>query len=360
MKIAVIAVAAEVGGALTVLEGIHQAAAAFPEHEWTFFTGKPCLPTAPPVTVVRLAWVKRSWLHRLWFEWVDAPSRLRHGGFDAILSLQNTLPPRINCSSAVYVHQAIPFSEHRFRLLETPRLWAYQNLIGWLIRRSAMRADTVIVQTVWMRTALQRITNGDTTIRVAAPPSDWSIQTPPYVPTAANRKRFLYPASPEVYKDHKTLLEACSILLNRGFSDFEVLLTLTREELRRLESDLPIKNVIPLGRVSRDALHRLYATSVLVFPSFVETVGLPLVEAASTSSFIVAADTPFANEVLCGYPNARFFDVGDPVVLADHMFAIATGATSYVASSERISGGQGSWKRVCEIAIATSSETGRT
>ena len=49
----------------------------------------------------------------------------------------------------------------------------------------------------------------------------------------------------------------------------------------------------------------------LVFPSYIETYGLPLIEAASLGVPIIAADLPYAREVLEGYDGVTFVSHDD-------------------------------------------------
>jgi len=55
----------------------------------------------------------------------------------------------------------------------------------------------------------------------------------------------------------------------------------------------------------------MYAKSILVFPSYVESFGLPLLEAKLTGTYIIASDTPFCREILNGYDNVEFFEEMD-------------------------------------------------
>ena len=49
----------------------------------------------------------------------------------------------------------------------------------------------------------------------------------------------------------------------------------------------------------------------MVFPSYIETYGLPLIEAASLGVPIIAADLPYAREVLDGYEGVTFVPYDD-------------------------------------------------
>ena len=89
------------------------------------------------------------------------------------------------------------------------------------------------------------------------------------------------------------------------------------ETLARL--DFNESEVVLCGSLSKAAVNRMYALSdVLVFPSLVETLGLPLQEALALSLPIVACDTPFAREI-CGEA-ALYAPAESPAALARQLF----------------------------------------
>jgi glycosyltransferase involved in cell wall biosynthesis len=61
-----------------------------------------------------------------------------------------------------------------------------------------------------------------------------------------------------------------------------------------------------------------YLTSDLIaFPSYIETFGLPLAEAACLGKEIICSDTDFAREVLNDYQGAEYLDAGNAHSWAD-------------------------------------------
>jgi glycosyltransferase involved in cell wall biosynthesis len=54
-----------------------------------------------------------------------------------------------------------------------------------------------------------------------------------------------------------------------------------------------------------------YQTRAVIFPSEIETFGLPLIEARSTNTPVLAIDLPYAREVLNGYANVKYFESVD-------------------------------------------------
>lgn len=313
--ILVLDVAAVEGGALSILQTYYDRCCADRQNRYVFCVSRPDLPDTDTVRVLRFPWVKRSWLHRLWFEYVTLPRLLRRERIDHVFSLQNTTAFGTKLPQTVYLHQPLPFCGIRFSLWKQPKFWVYQHVIARRIFASLRRAERVIVQTAWMKRAaceqahispdkvvLETPTVGDISAR-------WCPQEGPHV--------FFYPAANYSYKNHEMLFAAMEQLVANGMTDFTVRLTLTADAL-------PVATRYPraaarvewCGAMPHEKVMAAYASSVLVFPSYIETFGLPLLEAKLTGAPILAADTPFAREILDGYDAARFFDPFDPTALA--------------------------------------------
>ena len=66
----------------------------------------------------------------------------------------------------------------------------------------------------------------------------------------------------------------------------------------------------------RTQLFEQYASSVLVFPSYIETIGLPLLEARSVGAPILAADCLYARDGVGDYERVKFFETFDSEALS--------------------------------------------
>ena len=71
-----------------------------------------------------------------------------------------------------------------------------------------------------------------------------------------------------------------------------------------------------LGRLTPEEMKAVYSRSVLVFPSYLETVGLPLLEAKALSRPIIAADLEYARESVGDYDEVHYFSALDYDALA--------------------------------------------
>jgi len=273
-------------------------------------------------------WVKRSWIHRLVFEAVAARIAAQHNAA-IIISLQNIAIWHARVPQAVFVHQSLPYSGERYSALREPKLWAYQHLISRLISRSIQSADLVAVQSNWMMQLILRDLPGAVEKIQVVPPFKHPPQSSPRLaPTKEERSTFFYPSDFNPYKNHGVIAEACRLLTRSTRTDFRVELTIDQKSLRSLTaSGLPCLQAI--GRLDLEETQRRYHKSILLYPSKLESYGLPLAEARRCGAIIISADTPVAQEVLREYPNAHFFDPDDAHSLAEIMKAAIDGSLEY-------------------------------
>lgn len=186
-------------------------------------------------------------------------------------------------------------------------------MIGKLINFSLRRADKIIVQTNWIKDACARAANiALAKVEVVRP----TINDADIIPCRDRDKclgKLFYPASAIDYKNHMTLLEAMRIIKELGtMPELSLSLTLSGnaplvERLRGFVAEHQL-SVEFLGTLPRSEVMRLYAERTLIFPSYIESFGLPLLEARLSNAPIIASDCPFSREILEGYADALFFD----------------------------------------------------
>ncbi|MCR5651449.1 MAG: glycosyltransferase [Lachnospiraceae bacterium] len=301
MKIVILDIAASKTGALSILKDFYGFVRDHGSggNEWIFVTGvRDILEDIPEkkIRVICREDVKASSKNRLMFDLFSGKGFVESLGPDVVFSLQNTLPRGLKCKKKIlYIHQPLGYQNvRRFSLLkkEERHLAMYQYMYAPLVNSSVRHADLTIVQTAWMRDAVADKT-GIKRERIK--------EIPPEIPDISrfstgagfDRKSFFYPAGDILYKNHAVIEEAVRKLKDEGIKDLKVTFT----------KDQPI---------SREEVCRKYFESTLVFPSYIETFGLPLAESRQTGNPILAADTPFARQVLEGYEKAFFFDPFDP------------------------------------------------
>ncbi len=326
MKTMVFAVPATEGGALTILNHYYEKAVSDVSKDWVFVVSKPKFPSQSNITVLNYPWVKKSWIHRYYFDHFMAPKIVAKFNVDEILSLQNVLIPRVKISQTLYLHQILPFLKKRFRITESLRFWMYQNVLSRLIFKSVKKADRVIVQTKWfMDTVTERLNIEKNKFIISQPELNVNVRKT-YDNFQNDPKTFFYPSGSMMYKNHVIVAQACRSLKSEGVKNYRVILTLAGNENRHIRKihrmtkreDLPINFI---GTISLDQVYEYYAKSILIFPSYIETFGLPLLEARMHGTPILASDCAFSHEILDDYHMVHFFDPFDARQLAELMKA---------------------------------------
>lgn len=300
------------GGALSILKMYYEKAVleANENQQYVFVVSTPSLEEKEFVKVIKYSWVKKSWLHRIYFDKFVAFKIFNENGGTEILSLQNIVVSKVSAYQELYMHQSLPFIEHRFNIIAHPKLWIYQNIIGKIIKKSIKKANKIIVQTGWIKDAIiKQCKVSEDKIVIEPPMLDMG-----YVKQNEHNKsnEFFYPASSFFYKNHDVIVRAL-ILLSKENRFPKVTFTLNENDNKLTKKIVKLKNKYQLnielvGVLSKKKVFEMYSKSVLLFPSYVETFGLPLLEAKLSDCDIICSNTLFSKEILCGYEKANFFE----------------------------------------------------
>ncbi len=243
-----------------------------------------------------------------------AESRLRSlaAPGDVVLCMGN-LPPLLSCPGRVsvflqnrYLCDDVSLDGFTMRVrlrIAVERLWLKLRL------RRGMR---VLVQTASMQMAVQQ------SLGIEALIVPFTATMLPVARRGANpgRARLLYPASAEPHKNHSALLAAWRILQQSGV-DAELHLTIEENSSLVGEIDRARKAGVPVvnhGHLESQDLIELYRTcTALIFPSGLESFGLPLLEARAIGLPIVAAERDYVRDVV---EPVETFDPESPVSIA--------------------------------------------
>lgn len=268
---------------------------------------------------------KRSWLRRLYHEFWRFASLSRDLKPDVWLSLHDISPRVTAARQVVYCHNPSPFFRARMReALWEPNFFLFTLFYRYLYRLNIHANQLVVVQQDWLRKAFREM-YGLSSVAVAHPVT--GKQAARGIATVVERGGvFLYPALPRVFKNFEVLCEAARLLHQRVGDTFEVRLTLSGAESRyaryihRRFAAVPVIRFI--GRQSSEQMAGQYQeASAVVFPSRLETWGLPISEAKSWGKTLLAADLPYAHEAVGTYDKVTFFDPRDAKQLAEQMHA---------------------------------------
>ncbi|WP_286033946.1 glycosyltransferase [Fusobacterium necrogenes] len=238
---------------------------------------------------------------------------------DLFLSIQNTgvnLPK--NILQLLYYHQPLPISEKKWNFFkrEERKYWFYKNIYPFFIKQYLNRVDKVIVQTEWIKEGFSKKFNYKIDNIVLDKPIIKIPDIDKIEIIPKNKFRIFYPAAPLIYKNHKVIIESLGELkkevpnLNEKL---ECIFTFSSGEnlkLDKLIKKYQLENIVKLiGKIPYEKVLCYYKSSdLMIFPSYIETLGLPLIEAQYFNLVILVLDLPYTRELLERYNNFSIFD----------------------------------------------------
>jgi len=285
------------------------------------------------VELIELPKSRNNYLCRLYYEYVYFYKFSQQRNIYVWFSLHD-ITPRVKADRLyTYCHNPSPFMKRDIKKIKYGwKVVTFSYLYKYLYRINIKSATAVIVQQDWMRQKFLRMYPIKRVI-VARPKMPESYQFEDR--SGGNTKTvFIYAAYPRFFKNYEVILEACRLLENRSRTNFEVWLTINGAE-NAYSSNLKMKyrslrTVRWLGVLSRKELFRKYEESdCMIFPSQLETWGLPISEYKSTGKPMVLADLPYAHEALGDYSKVVFFDQADAGVLSKIIENVTLGNVEY-------------------------------
>lgn len=336
MNILVINTAAEYAGSLSILQEFYKEVKQLnDQNTWIFCVSKLVYLKSNDGDVFEYSWTKKSWIHRLYFDYFVVRKLVKKLNIDLVFSMQNVTFPGVKIKQIVYFHQSIQFSPYKYSFLKPKELnfWVRQNVISFYMRKSLRKANSIIVQSDWFQARVNDwLSPIKIPIHIVKPIINDFIKFDYDLESAKNT--FFYPAGGGHHKNHDIIIDACLKLKSYNINDYKVIFTLDGSEnqyvkkiyKRVSEHGLPI---VFIGNISKENVFRYYSMSTVLFPSVIETFGLPLLEAKLAKSIVFASNLPFSHEILDGYENSRFFNMSSHDSLFELMRDSIYGNISY-------------------------------
>ena len=354
MKIVVINTAASNGGALSILKDFYNYIRLNDtQNEWIFILSDNYIESTENIRVIVKKEPKLNWLKRLKWEFIDGAKFINNLKADVVISMQNTMSINIKSKKLIYLHQPLPFQDEKkfsFFKRQELKMAIYQYVIGTFIKKSINNVDKVIVQTEWMKkSVLKKTSKLDSDVIVVSPNIDnMDLQVKD---NYFEQNKFFYPASAAIYKNHKCIIDAVKILVKEGINNFVVELTIDEKNCKNLDITKEIQeNIKFINHIKREEVFEKYRESVLIFPSYIETFGLPLLEAREIGSVIFASNCNFSKEILNDYKNKYYFNPFKSEELANLMKLILNNKIiRHEVDINRHEIKENSWSNVLEV-----------
>jgi glycosyltransferase involved in cell wall biosynthesis len=269
---------------------------------------------------------KRSWFLRIYYEYFYFSKFSAKRNIYLWLSLHDITPNVKAKIRAVYCHNAAPFYKMSINeILLEPKLFLFSKFYQWLYKINVDANNYIIVQQNWLREYFLKFSQKPQV--VVAHPTVSSIASNEQIlitDRIEENKIFFYPSFPRVFKNFEVICEAVLKLNNAGHKNFNVYLTLSGD-LNKYDRSLvkkygQVSNIHFIGLLSRNEVFDFYhKANCLIFPSKLETWGMPLTEFKNYNKSILAADLPYAHETIGNYDKAIYFDPNDAESLAFYM-----------------------------------------
>lgn len=332
------------GGTLTILRdclAYLSGLAATGEYRVVALVHRKELAEYPGVQYIELPWTIKSWLFRLWCEYVTMYFISLHlQPVDLWLSLHDTTPNVKARRRAVYCHNPFPFYKWKWKeLFLNYHIVCFAWFSKYIYQINIHKNDYILVQQQWIRNAFVRLFHiREDKIIVTLP----AVVKPVVKESSGKRQgnvyRFLFPSYCDIHKNFETVCRAAALLEKEtGPGKFKVLLTIGGTE-NTYAGTLFKKwghtgSIEFAGFMSKSDLNETYKQAdCLIFPSRVETWGLPISEFAVYGKPMLLADLPYAHETAAGSVQTAFFDPERPEQLKEQMLHLIQGDTSFLSA----------------------------
>ncbi|MTH47361.1 glycosyltransferase [Intestinirhabdus alba] len=318
--IIVSATALATSGALTILRQFIQQASGDGNNYIVFVPSNIELSEYENLVFVKTS--PKSWIRRIYWDWFGCKRCIKLYSIKVkkVICLQNTTM-NVPFPQIVYLHQPIPFSNFDSFLkdftLSNLKLFLYKKFYAFFIFKFVDERTLFVVQTKWMKSSVldkcQKLRNEQ--VLVLKPDINLNIEK--NYNDKVSRRTILYPATALSYKNHLIILKALVHIRNKfGMGDIKFQVTFRKSQYKIFDDYVAknnlSNNVEYLGMIPYSELQKkYYCASLIVFPSYIESYGLPLIEAAALGKQILCSDLPYARDVLENYEGAIFVRYND-------------------------------------------------
>lgn len=237
------------------------------------------------------------------------------------LSLHDT-SPRVKAErQAVYMHNPSIVNKIKWRDFKYDKTYIiFSFLYKYVYRLNIKKNRYCIVQQSWLKDCIANMFSISKNKIIVARPSNRIINNA-ITKTIDSCKQFFFPSYPRPFKNFETVCEAAKILYQEGIDNIAIKLTIDGTESAYSKTIIEKYKEIPIihfcGILSHEEMQSAYReTDCLIFPSRLETWGLPISEFIPFNKPIIAADEPYSHETTEGGSCVAFFNTNSPLELS--------------------------------------------
>ncbi|MGU3415452.1 glycosyltransferase [Enterobacteriaceae bacterium C34A] len=288
--------------------------------------------------------VKSSWLNRLKFEYLTSYKLSKDLNPDAWICLHD-ISARVKTSKQfVYCHNPSPFYQSTLKDFKYDKtFYLFTKFYKFLYRINIKSNRYIIVQQEWIAEYFNKHFGVDS-ITVAHPVDNKNAVMGDQVAKEIKpgAKTLVYPAFPRTFKNFEVIIDAMDLIKKYDlgtYNELNIIFTFSKGmtkfgdhiidecETRHLDK------ISFIGVQTKNKLNDIYKneSDALIFPSKLETWGLPLSEAKVHNLPILSAGLPYAKETIGTYHQVAFFEPDDAESLAKKLIAYCHGENIFSA-----------------------------
>lgn len=305
------------------------------------FTNKNYSDKFPNIHFLPIKWARKSYFHKLFVEYFLFNKLSKRVKPYLWFSLHDITPNVDAERIAVYCHHPSPFYRLSWKeYLFDPKFVFFSKVYPFFYKKNIHKNFYVIVQQSWLRDIFHKKFGVEKNKIIVAYPLiseqkksvvQESIER---IPIEQGIKYFIYPSFPRIFKNFEIIGESVRLLNDSGYMDrFKVILTIDGTEnlyAQWITKKYNYSNIHYIGRISREEVFFLYEKSdALLFPSKLETWGMPLSEFKAYNKPMLVANMAYSKEAIGSYKNVSFFNANNPEELFALMKKVLDGNIEY-------------------------------
>lgn len=319
------------GGGLTILKQCLAYAETFVRNNPNYYvkvllhTKKLYCTSVPGIEVMEFKAIKNSWFKRIKFEYYDCLKLSAEWKPSLWLAMHDMTPCVKAEKRVVYCHNSSPFRKITFRDLRFDyKVFLFTCFYKLLYRINIRKNDYVIVQQQWLKEEFVKSFGVKKNKVIVSYPQKNETQTASNPRNSEEQCVFFYPSYPRLFKNFEIICEAAAILNRRGIKNYSIKLTLDGSENKYASwiysKYHQIDTIEFVGLLPFDKVQEMYTTiDCLLFPSTLESWGLPISEFVPFHKPILTADLAYAYETAAGSKRTCFFNPYESLQLAEEM-----------------------------------------
>lgn len=286
---------------------------------------KNLLPKYDNIELIEYPKSRKHYLYRCYYEYFAFKNLSKNLKPYLWLSLHDMSPRVVANRQAVYMHNSSPFYKFSFKdLLYAPTYALFSLFYKYVYKVNIHSNKFLVVQQQWLRDSFSKMFDFNKENIIVAPPQKSNMQEFDISKEKRAEYVFFYPSFPRVFKNFEIVCHAVELLEQRNVKNYNVVLTIDGSENKYTKKIVKkynhLKNVSFVGLLKPEEVKRQYEnTDCLLFPSNLETCGLPIMEFMVAERPMIVADLPYAHETSAGGDKVAFFNPKSAEDLANKM-----------------------------------------